>query len=61
MYSKYRAKKETVDGHTFDSKKEAARYKALLIEQKAGLIEDLILQPRFTLQDSFRYQGTILQ
>ena len=56
-YSKYRAKKETVDGHIFDSKKEAGRYKALKIEEKAGMIKALELQPKFVLQEKFRYHG----
>lgn len=35
-----------VDGRTFDSKKEAARYQALLLEQQQGLIQNLICQKR---------------
>ncbi len=49
MRNKYGAIKTTVDGIKFDSKKEAARYRALVLLQKAGHISDLSLQPRFDL------------
>ena len=42
---KYHAKPTEVDGIKFDSKKEAKRYKDLLLLQKAGKITDLKLQP----------------
>ena len=35
----------TIDGETFDSKREAARYTQLKLMQRAGLIEGLELQP----------------
>jgi hypothetical protein len=47
--SKYRNQKTTVDGVTFDSKREADRYQALMLEMKAGQIAGLELQPRFAL------------
>lgn len=46
---KYGAVKTTVDGITFDSKKEAARYQELKALQAAGEIRDLTLQARFPL------------
>lgn len=49
MRNKYGAIKTTVDGIKFDSKKEAARYRALVLLQKAGHISDLSLQPKFDL------------
>ena len=52
-YSKYNAKKTIVDGHPFDSKREAERYCELKLFLKAGEIRDLVLQPRFLLQDEF--------
>lgn len=52
-YSKYNAKKKVVDGHTFDSKREAERYCELKLFVRAGEIRDLELQPRFLLQDKF--------
>lgn len=47
--TKYRAKKTVVDGITFDSKKEAARYRELKLLEKAGKIRNLELQKRFEL------------
>lgn len=49
MTRKYRNKKVTIDGHAFDSKREAARYTELKLLQRAGLISDLALQPSFEL------------
>lgn len=46
---KYRAKRTEVDGISFASKKEAARYVELKLLEKAGKIEQLELQPRFPL------------
>ena len=45
--NKYRAVKTTIDGITFDSKREAARYWELKWLQKAGVISHLELQPEF--------------
>lgn len=47
--SKYGNKKTVVDGITFDSKKEAARYQELKLMQKAGLIAGLGMHPSFDL------------
>lgn len=47
--SKYRAVKTTVDGVTFDSRKEANRYCELKLLEKAGEIARLELQPRYDL------------
>lgn len=52
-YSKYNARKVLVDGHTFDSTKEAVRYQELKFLEKAGEIKELELQPKFVLQDDF--------
>lgn len=46
---KYGNKKITVDGQTFDSKKEAARWSELKILQRAGVIEQLKRQVKFDL------------
>jgi len=48
--NKYGAVKQVVDGITFDSKREAERYGELKNLERAGLISDLELQPRFALQ-----------
>ena|SRR5882672_180432 len=45
--SKYGAVRTTIDGITFDSKREAARYLELKLLAKAGIIRDLELQPAF--------------
>lgn len=47
--SKYRAVKTEVDGITFASKREAHRYGELRMLEKAGIIHDLVLQPKFPL------------
>ena len=44
MRSKYGAKRTTVDGITFHSKREAARYQELRLLEKAGHIRGLTLQ-----------------
>jgi len=49
--------KGNLSGIKFDSKMEAEYYLVLLEKQKKGLIEEIRLQPRFTLQDGFMYQG----
>lgn len=51
--NKYNAKKTVIDGHPFDSKREAERYCELKLFLKAGEIRNLVLQPRFLLQDKF--------
>ena len=48
-YSKYGNQKVTIDGITFDSKKEAARYAELRLLLRAGVISDLRRQVRFEL------------
>tara|TARA_R110000824_G_scaffold36098_1_gene112426 strand:- start:2528 stop:2836 length:309 start_codon:yes stop_codon:yes gene_type:complete len=45
--TKYRAIKTEVDGITFDSRKEAARYKELILLEKSGVISHLELQPQY--------------
>ena len=47
--SKYHSKKITVDGITYDSKKEYRRHQELLLLEKAGLIKDLQRQVKFIL------------
>lgn len=46
---KFNARRTTVDGRTFASKAEARRYSELVLMQKAGVIRDLTLQPRYRL------------
>jgi len=42
-------KKTMVDGHVFDSKREASRYLDLMLMQSAGVIRGLALQPRYKI------------
>lgn len=56
-FSKYGNKKTIIDGITFDSKKESERYLVLKDMLMHDEIEDLQLQPKFLLQDSFKYNG----
>lgn len=55
--NKYKAVKVTIDGYTFDSKKEGARYQELKLQQHCGVISDLQLQPEFLLQEGFKSWG----
>ena len=55
--NKYRNKKTQVDMYVFDSIAESKRYKELALLQRAGEIQNLELQPRFLLQESFKKNG----
>lgn len=57
--SKYGAKKVTVNGITFDSKKEAQRYSDLSLLAKAGKIKNLQRQVKFVLIPSQYEPDTI--
>lgn len=59
--SKYHANRTEVDGITFDSCKEADYYARLKLLERAGIIKDLKLQPRFLLQDSFKHKGKTIR
>jgi hypothetical protein len=50
---KYHAVKETRGAITFDSRKEARRYDALVVMLRCGEIEDLRVQPEFTLIEAY--------
>jgi len=52
--SKYNSRKVSVDGITFDSRKEAQKYIALKLLQRAGEILSYELQPEFELQPGYR-------
>ena len=56
--SKYKNEPITIDGHRFPSKKEANRYRELLLLQRAGAISALCLQVPFELQPAFRHPQT---
>ena len=59
--SKYHSKKVTVHGITFDSKKEAERYRQLKLLEMAGKIKELELQVKFVLQPSFKKNGKTIR
>ena len=54
--SKYHNKKVIYKGIKFDSKKEKSRYIALKQLERAGIIKELELQPKFLLLDTIRYK-----
>ena len=56
-YNKYKNQKVIVDGHPFDSKKEARRYKELKLLERGDAITDLTLQPKFLLIPTIRREG----
>lgn len=51
--SKYHARRTTVDGITFDSKREADRYLVLKSMEEEGAIEELRRQVRYELIPAF--------
>ena len=55
--TKYNNKKTYIDDIAFDSKAEANRYCELKLLEKTGQIEELTLQPKFLLQNSFKKNG----
>ena len=55
--NKFNAKKETTGGKTFDSGREAKRYRELKLQQHCGVISDLNTQVWIQLLDDFKYQG----
>lgn len=58
MRNKYYSKKVTIDGETFDSKKEAKRFRELALLEKSGAISDLQRQVPFELLPSQRAEPT---
>ena len=58
--NKFNNKKTKVDGHLFDSKKEAKRYEELKLLQAAGEVWKLQLQPRFPLWVNGTKVGTYI-
>lgn len=47
--NKYNAKKTVIDGIAFDSKAEATRYGELKLLERAGVIKDLEVHPKYKL------------
>lgn len=53
--TKYKAVRTVLNGITFDSKKEAARWADLLLLEKGGIIENLERQRTFELAPSVKF------
>ena len=49
MTTKYHNRKTFVEDIQFDSQKEANRYQELILMERAGLIRNIELQPRYNL------------
>ena len=58
--SKYRANKTSIDGHTFDSKKEAEYYCELKNRLQANDIKGFCLQPIFILAKGLKYKADFI-
>lgn len=58
--SKYRSNKVSVDGHTFDSQKEATYYNELKLRLQAKEINGFCLQPTFMLAPSLKYKADFI-
>lgn len=58
--SKYGAVKTSVDGHTFDSKKEADYYCNLKLRLQGGDIKGFCLQPTFILAPGLKYKADFI-
>ncbi len=61
MKAKYKNEKVYQLGMTFDSKKEAVRYRELLLLEKAGVIKNLQRQVKFELIPSQRINGKVVE
>ena len=58
--SKYRANKTSIDGHTFDSLKEANYYNDLKLRLKCNDIKGFCLQPTFILAPGLKYKADFI-
>ncbi|MCI8272707.1 MAG: DUF1064 domain-containing protein [Clostridia bacterium] len=58
--SKYRANKTSIDGHTFDSQKEADYYCQLKLRLKGNEINGFCLQPTFMLAPGLKYKADFI-
>lgn len=55
--TKYKSRKVTVDGYTFDSIDESRYYQALLIRKAKGEIVNFEMKPKFVLIPGFKKHG----
>ena len=58
--SKYNSIKTQIDGHTFDSEKEANYYSELKIRLQSGDIKGFCLQPTFILASGLKYKADFI-
>ena len=58
--AKYSSYKASVDGHTFDSVKEANYYNDLKLRLKANEIKGFCLQPTFILAPGLKYKADFI-
>lgn len=58
--SKYGAIKTSIDGHVFDSKKEAEYYQELKLKLRAGAVKGFCLQPIFILAPDLKYKADFI-
>ncbi len=58
--SKYRSYKTSIDGHTFDSQKEAEYYCELKNRLKANDIRGFCIQPTFILAAGLKYKADFI-
>ncbi|MDR0979490.1 MAG: DUF1064 domain-containing protein [Lachnospiraceae bacterium] len=58
--SKYKAKKTQIDGHTFDSEKEANYYAELKLKLRGGHIAGFCIQPTFILAENLKYKADFI-
>lgn len=58
--SKYRSNKTSIDGHTFDSLKEANYYSELKLRLQANEINGFCIQPTFILAPSLKYKADFI-
>lgn len=61
QYNKYGNKKITVDGMTFDSKREYSRYCELKLLGKAGEIKNLQTQVKYILIPAQKHNGKVVE
>lgn len=59
--AKYHNRKVTIDGITYDSRKEARRHSELLLLERAGAIQNLQCQVKFDLLPSQRIGGKVVE
>ena len=61
IMNKYRNRKLTINGITYDSVKEARRHAELLLLERAGQITNLRRQVKFVLIPAQRIDGTVVE